>query len=78
LHLRPPGSAKTLDIQYDGENKDRCTVGKLLIADVLNGNIMAGTALGPGRTSSILPLPAGPCAGAGRAGAGSARRRSGG
>jgi uncharacterized protein YbbK (DUF523 family) len=28
LHLRPPGSAKTLDIQYDGDNKDRFTVGK--------------------------------------------------
>jgi len=35
--LRPPGSAKTLDIQYDGDNKDRFTVGKLLIAEVLNG-----------------------------------------
>jgi hypothetical protein len=44
--LRPPGSAKTLDIQYDAENNDRFTVGRLLIAEVINGNIMARTAPG--------------------------------
>jgi hypothetical protein len=39
LHSRPPDSAKTPDIQYDGANKDRFTAGKLFIAEVMNGNI---------------------------------------
>jgi hypothetical protein len=75
--LRPPGSAKTLDIQYDGENNDRFTAGKLLIAEVMNENIMARTA--PETRQDLDPVPArravsGPVA----PGAGSARQRSGG
>jgi len=56
LHSRPPGSAKTLDIQYDGQNKDRFTADKLLIAEVMNGNIMARTA--PGAGEDLDPAPA--------------------
>jgi len=44
--LRPPCSAETLDIQYDGENEDRFTAYNLLIADVVNGKIKARRAPG--------------------------------